>query len=144
MSEEVALAPQAELGAEAVSLLQQLIRIDTSNPPGNESEAQLVLRELLVEAGFECELPAAEPDRPNLVARLRGESPGPVLCLLSHVDTVPADPSDWTSDPWSGELRDGEVWGRGALDMKSQVAAEVAAAVPSPAPDGGPLRATSW
>ncbi|HEX2371904.1 MAG TPA: M20/M25/M40 family metallo-hydrolase, partial [Solirubrobacterales bacterium] len=129
MSEEVALAPQAELGAEAVSLLQQLIRIDTSNPPGNESEAQLVLRELLVEAGFECELPAAEPDRPNLVARLRGESPGPVLCLLSHVDTVPADPSDWTSDPWSGELRDGEVWGRGALDMKSQVAAEVAAAV---------------
>jgi acetylornithine deacetylase/succinyl-diaminopimelate desuccinylase-like protein len=129
MSEEVALAPQAELGAEAVSLLQQLIRIDTSNPPGNESEAQLVLRELLAGAGFECGLPAAEPDRPNVVARLRGESPGPVLCLLSHVDTVPADPSDWTSDPWSGELRDGEVWGRGALDMKSQVAAEVAAAV---------------
>jgi acetylornithine deacetylase/succinyl-diaminopimelate desuccinylase-like protein len=129
MSEEVAVAPQAELGAEAVSLLQQLIRIDTSNPPGNETEAQRVLREPLAEAGFECELPAAVPDRPNLVARLRGESQGPVLCLLSHVDTVPADPSDWTSDPWSGELRDGEVWGRGALDMKSQVAAEVAAAV---------------
>ena len=129
MSEEVALAPLAELGAEAVGLLQRLIRIDTSNPPGNEGKAQDLLHELLTDAGFECELAAREPERPNLVARLRGSSPGPVLCLLSHVDTVPADPSDWSADPWSGELRDGEVWGRGALDMKGQVAAEVAAAV---------------
>jgi acetylornithine deacetylase/succinyl-diaminopimelate desuccinylase-like protein len=129
MTEEVALAPQAGLGAEAVGLLQSLIRIDTSNPPGNEREAQGLLHELLAGAGFECELAAREPERPNLVARLRGGSPGPVLCLLSHVDTVPADPADWSTDPWSGELRDGEVWGRGALDMKGQVAAEVAAAV---------------
>src|SRR5918994_2012013 len=129
MSEEDALAPLAELGAEAVGLLQRLIRIDTSNPPGNEGKAQDLLHELLTDAGFECELAAREPERPNLVARLRGSSPGPVLCLLSHVDTVPADPSDWSADPWSGELRDGEVWGRGALDMKGQVAAEVAAAV---------------
>ena len=128
MSEEVAVAPQAELGAEAVGLLQELIRIDTSNPPGNEGEAQDLLHELLTEAGFECELAARDPERPNLVARLRGSSPGPALCLLSHVDTVPADPSDWSGDPWSGELRDGEIWGRGALDMKGQVAAEVAAA----------------
>jgi acetylornithine deacetylase/succinyl-diaminopimelate desuccinylase-like protein len=129
MSEEVALAPQAELGAEAVGLLRRLIRIDTSNPPGNETEAQDLLRDLLAGAGFECELAAREPGRPNLVARLRGASPGPVLCLLSHVDTVPADPRDWSGDPWSGELRDDEVWGRGALDMKGQVAAEVAAAI---------------
>jgi acetylornithine deacetylase/succinyl-diaminopimelate desuccinylase-like protein len=129
MSEEVALAAHAEPGTEAVGLLERLIRIDTSNPPGNEGEVQSLLRELLADAGFECELPAREPGRPNLVARLRGESPGPVLCLLGHVDTVPADPSDWSLDPWSGELRDGEVWGRGALDMKGQVAAEVAAAV---------------
>jgi acetylornithine deacetylase/succinyl-diaminopimelate desuccinylase-like protein len=128
MSEEVALAPQAELGTEAVDLLRRLIRIDTSNPPGNEHEAQLLLAELLAAAGFECELAARDHDRPNLVARLRGESPGPVLCLLSHVDTVPADPRDWSTDPWSGALRNGEVWGRGALDMKGQVAAEVAAA----------------
>src|ERR687898_1487521 len=128
MSEEVALTPLAELGEEAVGLLQRLIRIDTSNPPGNEGKAQDLLHELLTDAGFECELAAREPERPNLVARLRGSSPGPVLCLLSHVDTVPADPSDWSADPWSGELRDGEVWGRGALDMKGQVAAEVAAA----------------
>jgi acetylornithine deacetylase/succinyl-diaminopimelate desuccinylase-like protein len=128
MSEEVALAPNAQLGAEAVDLLQRLIRIDTSNPPGNEGDAQVLLRDLLADAGFECELAARDPDRPNLVARLRGDSPGAVLCLLSHVDTVPADRGDWSTDPWSGELRDGEVWGRGALDMKGQVAAEVAAA----------------
>jgi acetylornithine deacetylase/succinyl-diaminopimelate desuccinylase-like protein len=67
-------------------------------------------------------------ERPNLVARLRGASEGPRLCYLGHVDTVLADPSEWTVDPWSGELRDGHVWGRGALDMKGQVACEVAAA----------------
>jgi acetylornithine deacetylase/succinyl-diaminopimelate desuccinylase-like protein len=128
VTEEVALAPHAELGAEAVGLLQELIRIDTSNPPGNEAAVQHVLYGLLAGAGFECELAARDAERPNLVARLGGGRPGPVLCLLGHVDTVPANPSDWSSDPWSGELRDGEVWGRGALDMKGQVAAEVAAA----------------
>src|SRR4051812_11514030 len=83
---------------------------------------------MLTEAGFECDLLAAVSGRPNLVARLRGRSDGPTLCLLGHVDTVLADPDDWSVDPWSGELRDGCVWGRGALDMKSQVAAEIAAA----------------
>jgi acetylornithine deacetylase/succinyl-diaminopimelate desuccinylase-like protein len=78
-------------------------------------------------AGFECELLGAEPDRPNLVARLRGESDGPTLCYLGHVDTVLATASEWSRDPWSGELADGFIWGRGALDMKSQVAAEIAA-----------------
>ena len=63
------------------------------------------------------------------MARLKGKSDGPTLCLLGHVDTVLADPDDWSVDPWSGELRDDCVWGRGALDMKSQVAAEVAAAI---------------
>src|SRR5581483_6769988 len=85
-------------------------------------------RDTLTDAGFECELLAAEPGRPNLVARLRGESPGPTLCLLGHVDTVPADPSEWSFDPWAGDVVDGEVRGRGAQDMKDQVAAEVAAA----------------
>ena len=66
-------------------------------------------------------------ERPNLVARLRGEGDGPVLGYLSHVDTVLASPEDWSHDPWSGELHDGFVWGRGALDMKSQTAAEVVA-----------------
>jgi acetylornithine deacetylase/succinyl-diaminopimelate desuccinylase-like protein len=119
----------SDLERRAVELLQRLIRFDTVNPPGNEAAAQQWLRELLEAAGFECELLAAVEGRPNLVARLRGDSDGPTLCLLAHVDTVLAHPADWSVDPWSGELRDGCVWGRGALDMKSQVAAEAAAAI---------------
>jgi acetylornithine deacetylase/succinyl-diaminopimelate desuccinylase-like protein len=119
----------ASLAADATGLLQRLIRFDTVNPPGRERAAILHLRGLLAEAGFECELLAAEPERPNLVARLRGDTDGPTLCYLGHLDTVLADASEWTRDPWSGEIADGCVWGRGALDMKSQVAAEVSAAV---------------
>src|SRR5206468_4356883 len=91
--------------------------------------AQEMLAGELRDAGFEVELLGAEPGRPNLVARLRGDADGPTLCLLSHVDTVLATPADWTHDPWSGDLAGGFVWGRGALDMKSQTAAEVAAAI---------------
>jgi acetylornithine deacetylase/succinyl-diaminopimelate desuccinylase-like protein len=119
----------AELERSTTELLQQLIRLNTVNPPGNEEPAQRLLADLLEGAGFEVELLAAVEGRPNLVARLPGGSDGPRLCLLGHVDTVLADPEDWSVDPWSGELKDGCVWGRGALDMKSQVAAEVAAAV---------------
>ena len=121
-----AAAPEG-LGTEAVELLQRLIRFNTVNPPGNEQEAQEHLSGLLGEAGFECELLAAEEGRPNLVARLRGESEGPNLAMICHVDTVPADPGDWSHDPWSGDLHEDYVWGRGALDMKDQVASEVAA-----------------
>jgi len=67
------------------------------------------------------------PERANLVARIQGRGSGPSLLLLSHTDTVLADPAEWTVDPWSGELRDGHVWGRGALDMKGQVAASAVA-----------------
>ncbi len=115
-------------GSEAVDLLQRLLRINTVNPPGNEQPAQELLADTLTDAGFECELLAAEEGRPNLVARLRGESPGPTLCLLGHVDTVPAEPSEWSFDPWAGDVVDGEIRGRGAQDMKDQVAAEVGAA----------------
>jgi len=118
-----------ELERDATELLQRLIRFDTVNPPGNEQAAQEFLKELLEGAGFAVELLAEVEGRPNLLARLSGASDGPVLCLLGHVDTVLADPADWQVDPWSGEIRDGCVWGRGAVDMKSQVAAEVAAAV---------------
>jgi acetylornithine deacetylase/succinyl-diaminopimelate desuccinylase-like protein len=115
-------------GSEAVDLLQRLLRINTVNPPGNEQPAQELLADTLTGAGFECELLAAEEGRPNLVARLKGESPGPTLCLLGHVDTVPAEPSEWSFDPWAGDVVDGEIRGRGAQDMKDQVAAEVGAA----------------
>jgi acetylornithine deacetylase/succinyl-diaminopimelate desuccinylase-like protein len=115
-------------GAEAVDLLSRLIRFNTVNPPGNERAAQEYLAAHLQEAGFECELLGAEPERPNLVARLRGLAEGPTLCYLGHVDTVLANAEEWTHDPWSGDVIDGFLWGRGALDMKSQVAAEIAAA----------------
>jgi acetylornithine deacetylase/succinyl-diaminopimelate desuccinylase-like protein len=117
-----------ELEQRTTELLQRLIQFNTVNPPGNEQAAQEFLKDTLEAAGFECELLAAVEGRPNLVARLRGGSDGPALGYLGHVDTVLADAEDWSVDPWSGELRDGCIWGRGALDMKSQVAAEVAAA----------------
>jgi acetylornithine deacetylase/succinyl-diaminopimelate desuccinylase-like protein len=116
------------LRSEAVELLSQLIRFNTVNPPGDERSAQEHLAAHMSDAGFECELLGRTHERPNLIARLDGAAPGPTLCLLSHLDTVLATPSEWTHDPWSGDLDDGFVWGRGALDMKSQTAAEAAAA----------------
>jgi acetylornithine deacetylase/succinyl-diaminopimelate desuccinylase-like protein len=118
-----------DLQAETTRLLQELIRFNTVNPPGNERPAQEHLAGILRDAGFEVRLLGRTEERPNRVARLRGSGAGPALCLLSHVDTVYATPGDWRHDPWSGDVADGCVWGRGALDMKSQTAAEVAAAV---------------
>ncbi len=113
----------------APDLLQQLIRFNTVNPPGNEGPALKFLKGPLEAAGWQCKLLSKVDDRPNLVARLRGAEPGPNLALISHVDTVPADPGEWSRDPWSGDLVDGYIWGRGALDMKDQVAAETAAGI---------------
>jgi acetylornithine deacetylase/succinyl-diaminopimelate desuccinylase-like protein len=112
---------------EVTELLQGLIRLDTVNPPGNETLAAELLRDYLEESGVACELYAKVPERANLVARIPGRGEGPRLALLSHTDTVLADPSEWQADPWSGEVREGEVWGRGALDMKGQVAASAIA-----------------
>jgi acetylornithine deacetylase/succinyl-diaminopimelate desuccinylase-like protein len=115
------------LREEATDLLQRLIRLDTVNPPGNETLAAELLRDYLAESGVAVELFAKVPERANLVARIPGRGDGPRLLLLSHTDTVLADASEWQVDPWSGELRDGEIWGRGALDMKGQVAANAVA-----------------
>jgi acetylornithine deacetylase/succinyl-diaminopimelate desuccinylase-like protein len=123
------------LRAEVTELLQELIRVDTTNPPGNETKAAELLRDYLGDNGVESELIARVPERANLVARIPGRSEGPQLLLLSHTDVVLADASEWKADPFGGELRGDEVWGRGALDMKGQVAAE-AVAVASLARDG--------
>jgi acetylornithine deacetylase/succinyl-diaminopimelate desuccinylase-like protein len=123
------------LREEVTDLLQRLIRVDTVNPPGNETRAAELLREYLIESGVEVGLYAKVPERANLVARIPGRGDGPRLLLLSHTDTVLADAREWQLDPWSGELRDGEIWGRGALDMKGQVAAG-AVAIASLARDG--------
>jgi acetylornithine deacetylase/succinyl-diaminopimelate desuccinylase-like protein len=112
---------------EVVALLRDLIRLDTVNPPGNETQAAELLRDYLQPFGVECELYARVPERANLVARLPGTGTGPRLLFVSHTDTVLADPAEWSVDPWSGELREGCVWGRGALDMKGQVAASAVA-----------------
>ncbi len=111
---------------EAVGLLQQLLRLNTVNPPGNETLAAECLRDYLAASGVEAELFARDPARANLVARLPGGA-GPSLAFLCHTDTVIADASEWTRDPWSGELVGDEVWGRGALDMKNEVAANAVA-----------------
>ena len=89
---------------EVTALLQALLRIDTVNPPGNETRAAEVLRDYLARNGVECELFAREPHRANLVARIQGGD-GPSLAFLSHTDTVLADPAEWDRDPWSGDLR---------------------------------------
>jgi len=112
---------------EVSDLLGRLIRIDTTNPPGNETAAAELLRDYLAASGVECELYARVPERASLVARIRGTGDGPSLLLLSHTDVVLADPAEWSLPPFSGELRDGEIWGRGALDMKGQVAANAVA-----------------
>jgi acetylornithine deacetylase/succinyl-diaminopimelate desuccinylase-like protein len=121
------MAVATTLRQEVTELLQGLIRIDTTNPPGNETTAAELLRDYLQDAGVSCELYAKIPERANLVARIPGRGDGPTLLFLSHTDVVLADASEWSTDPFGGELRDGEVWGRGALDMKGQVAAEAVA-----------------
>ena len=114
------------LREEVTALLQELLRLNTVNPPGNETIAAELLRDYLAQSGIPCELVGRSPDRLNLVARLPGGD-GPSLAFLAHTDTVRADPEEWARDPWSGDLVDGEVWGRGALDMKNQVAASAVA-----------------
>jgi acetylornithine deacetylase/succinyl-diaminopimelate desuccinylase-like protein len=115
------------LRTEVTELLSGLIQIDTTNPPGNETIAAEYLRGYLEAAGLECELIARSPERANLVTRIDGTGDGPSLLLLGHTDVVLADPNEWRVRPFSGEVRDGEIWGRGALDMKSQVAANAVA-----------------
>lgn len=117
-----------ELKQEAADVLGELIRFNTVNPPGNERAAAEWLAGYLRDAGLETELDGPEPDRTSLVAWLGDpDDGGPVLGYLGHLDTVLADPDDWSRDPWDGGVHDGHVWGRGAIDMKSQVAAEAVA-----------------
>ena len=112
---------------EVVDLLRRLIRLDTTNPPGNETAAAELLRGYLEAAGVECRLFARVPERANLVARIPGRGDGPSLAFLSHTDVVLATPSEWQRDPFGGDLVGDEVWGRGALDMKGEVAASAVA-----------------
>lgn len=102
-------------------LLQELIRFDTTNPPGNETACIAFVQSLLEEAGCETQIYAKDPARPNLVSRLPGGDAPPLL-LQGHVDVVTTGGQDWTHPPFEGRLEDGLIWGRGALDMKAGVA----------------------
>jgi acetylornithine deacetylase/succinyl-diaminopimelate desuccinylase-like protein len=108
------------LARETAERLSEFLRIRTVNPPGNETEGARWLQQVLAKEGIESEIFESSPGRGNLYARLRGTGARRPLILLSHIDVVPATPSAWKVDPWSGEVRDGELWGRGALDMKGQ------------------------
>jgi acetylornithine deacetylase/succinyl-diaminopimelate desuccinylase-like protein len=110
------------VGADAVSRLQSLIRIDTTNPPGNEVLAAEWIADLLSEAGYAPTVLESEPGRGTVVARLPGTGTEPPLLLMSHIDVVPAEPDEWEHPPFAAEIHDGYVWGRGALDMKNIVA----------------------
>jgi acetylornithine deacetylase/succinyl-diaminopimelate desuccinylase-like protein len=107
-------------------LLQELIRFDTTNPPGAERACIERIGALLTAEGVEWQTYAARPERPNLVARLPG-GPGPGLVLQGHVDVVTTVNQRWSHPPFGGELIDGWIWGRGALDMKNGVAMMVSA-----------------
>jgi acetylornithine deacetylase/succinyl-diaminopimelate desuccinylase-like protein len=110
-------ARASEFAAAAPERLVAYLRIDTINPPGNESRGVAFLAAVLQEAGIDYQTAESAPGRGNLWARLEGGD-APALVLLHHIDVVPADPRYWTTDPLGGEIRDGYVWGRGALDMK--------------------------
>jgi acetylornithine deacetylase/succinyl-diaminopimelate desuccinylase-like protein len=109
-----------------VELTRDLIRLDTTNPPGEEHIAVELIERLLRDANIECERYESEPGRPNLVARVKGRGEAPPLLLQGHVDVVTTANQDWRRPPFGGDIIDGYLWGRGALDMKSGVAMMVA------------------
>ncbi|WP_137992798.1 M20/M25/M40 family metallo-hydrolase [Streptomyces vilmorinianum] len=116
-----------DLPADPVSLAQRLIRFETVNPPGAEAACVHWIRDLLDVAGLETRLLALDPERPNLVARLRGRGTEPPLLLHAHVDVVPVTGQDWSRPPFAADIVDGELWGRGAVDMKGHLAMMLAA-----------------
>jgi len=121
ISDNLALLPSP------VEILQKLIRYNTTNPPGEEAACIMYIRELLEDAGIPTRIEALDPERPNLLARLKGSGEAPPLLLYGHVDVVGVDKQVWSRDPFGGEIHDDFVWGRGALDMKGGVAMLVSA-----------------
>ncbi|WP_271221086.1 M20/M25/M40 family metallo-hydrolase [Streptosporangium carneum] len=114
-------------GLSPVWIAQRLIRFNTVNPPGDEAECVQWIRGVLDRAGIETRILASDPRRPNLVARLPGRGLEPPLLLHAHVDVVPVEGQEWTRPPFGGEIVDGELWGRGAVDMKGHLAMMMAA-----------------
>src|SRR6059036_1913801 len=118
-------AEWSALGNEATALLSQYLRINTTNPPGNEIAAARWLQAVLRRDGIEARTFEPAPGKANLYARLGGDGSARPLILLNHMDVVLASPEYWTVDPFSGLIKDGYVWGRGALDMKGEAIAQL-------------------
>jgi acetylornithine deacetylase/succinyl-diaminopimelate desuccinylase-like protein len=110
---------------EVTGILVDLIRINTTNPPGNETEAAVYIQELLNREGIKSTIYESGPKRANLVARIEGSGQSRPLVLLSHLDVVGANPGQWSHPPFAAEIADDYVWGRGALDMKNMAAMEL-------------------
>jgi acetylornithine deacetylase/succinyl-diaminopimelate desuccinylase-like protein len=104
----------------AVDLLREYIRIDTTNPPGNEMKAALFFKAILEKEGIPVEIDEFAPGRANLLATLKGSGTHRPLLIANHMDVVPADASRWSVSPFSGEVKNGSIYGRGAVDMKSE------------------------
>ncbi|MFN8511305.1 MAG: M20 family metallopeptidase [Thermomicrobiales bacterium] len=115
---------------ETIAFLQALVRVPSVNPPGDVREAIRLCEEELAAAGFDCKVVGEEPEKPNLVATLRGSGGGPRLAFNAHVDVVPiGEESAWTHPPFGGEIHDGRVYGRGAGDDKASVTAQIMAGI---------------
>jgi acetylornithine deacetylase/succinyl-diaminopimelate desuccinylase-like protein len=114
-----------EVEEEVTELLSSLIRINTTNPPGNETAEAKYIAQYLSKEGFKTEIIESAPGRGSVITRLKGTGEKSSLLLLSHLDVVPANAQEWTVDPFSGIVKDGYVYGRGALDIKSLTATEV-------------------
>lgn len=116
------------LGDAAVEYLQALVRLDTTSPPGNERQATDYIAALLAAEGIESTVVESAPTRANLVARLKADNPtGKPVMLMGHTDVVSVERDKWDHDPFGAEIIDGFMWGRGTLDMKNQVAGQLAA-----------------
>ena len=113
-----------EAGEETVTRLRALLRLDTRNPPGNEILAAEHLHALFEAEGISGEIVGPSKDRGTFIARLTGDGSAPPLLLMSHIDVVAVEPEKWTHDPFSGDIADGFIYGRGALDMKHMVTME--------------------
>ena len=110
-----------------VQLTRQFLRIDTSNPPGNEEKAVIFLEAILKKASIDSTIYSSSPGRANIMARIEGKKKGKPIILLSHIDVVPAKEDEWDADPFGGELINGFVYGRGAIDMKTQALCQLLA-----------------
>lgn len=138
---ESAPEPASDAAVDVAAVCRDLIRFDTSNPGSDERDAAEYVATVLSDLGLEAEIFESVQRRTNVVSRIQGRDPTlPALLVHGHLDTVPAEAAEWSRDPFGGEVTDGCIWGRGAVDMKNAVAMYLAAAAEVLATSGQPER----